>query len=477
MRVSSSSTIRSICCADYSRFVRRIHRRPSCAGLQCQLALNLLLAALAACLLVGINEAGYRRSVAAMQQMVQAHSAHTDLTTLLKIMLDAETGQRGYLLTGDSNYLTPYDAAVTAVDQTLLQLRELYAPDPGDLAEFDRLAQDVSGKMSAMAVTVRLRKQGKEDGWKAVLLTDVGKQQMDAIRGQIAKLVARSSQKMNVNQDQILQALQLSRIGIALVAMIGLLSFYMYLRQSNALRMSGQREQESLKRERDQLERQVRERTETLAALATHLQQAREEERGHLARELHDELGSLLTAAKLDVARLKSRQVNASPEAGERLQHLTDTLNGGIALSRRIVEDLRPSSLAHLGLVATLEILAQEFGERAGLTVTTELEEVALGDSAQLTIYRMLQESLTNVGKYAQARQVTVRLQNFDTYVNVEVKDDGNGFDASQAPRSSHGLSGMKHRVEAAGGRLKVTSRPGEGTCISVFIPKDPGVT
>jgi signal transduction histidine kinase len=270
----------------------------------------------------------------------------------------------------------------------------------------------------------------------------------------------------------VVRALQLSRIGIALVAMSGLLAFYMYLLQSNALRAAGQREQESLKRERDQLERQVRERTESLAALATHLQQVREEERGHLARELHDELGSLLTAAKLDVARLKSRQANASPEAAERLQHLTDTLNTGIALSRRIIEDLRPSSLSHLGLVASLEILAQEFGERAGLTVTTDLEAVELGGAAQLTIYRLLQESLTNIGKYAQAQHVTISLQNFDSYISVEVKDDGKGFDTTQARLSSHGLIGMRHRVEASGGRLTVTSRIGRGTCISAVLPK-----
>ncbi|MGH8820372.1 MAG: sensor histidine kinase [Rhodoferax sp.] len=438
-----------------------------------KVTISLILAALAACLLVGINEVGYKRSVATMQDMAQAQTARTDLTTLLKIMLDAETGQRGYLLTGDPNYLAPYESAQSAVNQTLQRLRERYAAEPGDLVEFDQLAKDVVGKMSAMAVTVRLRKQGKEDGWKAVLLTDVGKEQMDAIRDQIEKLTARSARKLSINQEQILQALQLSRIGIALVAMIGLLAFYMYLRQSTALTLAGQREQESLKKERDQLERQVRERTESLAALATHLQQVREEERGHLARELHDELGSLLTAAKLDVARLKSRQVNASPETTERLQHLTDTLNGGIALSRRIVEDLRPSSLAHLGLMATLDILAQEFGERARVDISTELEAVELGDSAQLTIYRLVQESLTNIGKYAHARKVTVRLQNFDSYINVEVKDDGQGFDATRTPRSSHGLNGMKHRVEATGGRLTVTSRPGEGSCISAFIPKD----
>lgn len=440
-----------------------------------KVTVSLVLAALAACLLVGINEAGYKRSVAAMHDMAKAQRARTDLGTLLKIMLDAETGQRGYLLTGNTDYLAPYDSAVNAVHRTLEQLRAGSAENPDDLLEFDKLAKDVAGKISAMAVTVRLREQGKEDGWKAVLLTDVGKEQMDAIRSQIDKLIGRSARKVEINQAQILQALQLSRIGIALVALTGLLAFYMYLRQSNALQLSGQREQESLKRERDQLERQVRERTENLAALATHLQQVREEERGHLARELHDELGSLLTAAKLDVARLKSRQGNASADTAQRLQHLNDTLNSGIALSRRIVEDLRPSSLAHLGLAAALEILAQEFGERARVDVSTELDPVELADSAQLTIYRLVQESLTNIGKYANARKVAVRLQNFDGYINVDVTDDGQGFDATRTPRSSHGLSGMKHRVEATGGRLTVTSRAGEGSCISAFIPKDSG--
>ncbi|TAM50950.1 MAG: histidine kinase [Burkholderiaceae bacterium] len=442
-----------------------------------KLTVSLPLAVLAACLLVGINEAGYRGSVAAMQDMVQAQKVRTGLTTLREIMLDAETGQRGFLLTGDPKYLSPYEAAQAKVNQTLASLRELYARDPIALAEFDQLAQDVSGKLSAMAVTVRLRKQGKEDGWRAVLFTDVGKDQMDGIRDQTAKLIAHSVGKVTSNQDQVVRALQLSRVGIALVAMIGLLAFYMYLQQSNALRAAGQREQETLTRERDQLERQVRDRTESLRALASHLQQVREEERAHLARELHDELGSLLTAAKLDVARLKSRQVNATPEGAERLQHLTETLNGGIALSRRITEDLHPSSLSHLGLVASLEILAQEFGERSGLSITTDLEAVELGGSAQLTIYRLLQESLTNIGKYAQAQHVTISLQNFDSYVNVEVKDDGKGFDPAESRLSSHGLAGMRHRVEAGGGRLTVTSRPGNGTSISAVIPRNTGTT
>ena len=178
------------------------------------------------------------------------------------------------------------------------------------------------------------------------------------------------------------------------------------------------------------------------------------------------------TAAKLDVARLKSRLAGSLPEAAERLEHLTSTLNSGIALKRRIVEDLRPSSLSHLGLVASLEILAREFEERSGLSITTDLETVELGGSAQLTVYRLVQESLTNIGKYAEAKQAEISLHNFDSYITVEVKDDGKGFKVGSVGAGSHGLAGMRHRVEAAGGRLTVTSTEGEGTLISAVLPK-----
>ena len=197
----------------------------------------------------------------------------------------------------------------------------------------------------------------------------------------------------------------------------------------------------------------------------------REDERGHLARELHDELGALLTAAKLDVARLKSRVDVNAPEIAERLKHLTETLNSGIALKRRIIEDLRPSSLFNLGLTASLEILTREFSERSEIEVDVNLETVDLPESVQLTIYRMVQESLTNIGKYAHARKVLVAVHNYPTHVSVQIRDDGAGFETTKINPAAHGLVGMRHRVEAAGGRLTVTSDPGEGTLVSAILP------
>ena len=435
-----------------------------------KMAISLPLALLAALALVAINETGYQRSSDALDNVAQTEQTSSALNRMLQHMLDAETGQRGYLLTGDARYLQPYEAATSVIQQNLGQLSALYVAHPEEQAAFVDLSNHVQRKLSEMQVSVRLRQQGNDDAWKFVLTTDVGKEHMEAIRTQATRLLEIADQRLAQGREQITHALLLSRIGIAIVAVVGLLAFYMYLRQTTALQRVDQRVQEDLQRERDQLGQVVKDRTASLAELATHLQEVRERERGHLARELHDELGALLTAAKLDVARLKSR-IGTDADALQRLQHLTDTLNSGIALKRRIIEDLRPSSLTNLGLVTSLEILTREFGERSGIAIAVNLEPVELDEDSQLTIYRLVQESLTNIGKYAQARSVTVALLNYAGHVTIEVEDDGAGFDTTRTPATSHGLAGMRHRVETIGGRLTITSTMGHGTRITAMLP------
>ena len=437
-----------------------------------KIVISMMLAVLAVAGLILINEASFRSSTDAVEDMQEAQLTRGALNDLIQTILDAETGQRGYLLTGDVRYLEPYDKAMGQVNQQLDILRQIFTPYKGQLTEFGIMSRQISRKLAELDLSVRMRRENKEEAWRFVLSTDVGKELMQSIREQTAKLASASIRNMEQGQVQIKRTLLLSRIGVAILAMMGLLAFYMYLMQTRALLNSGIREKESLKRERDQLDLQVRERTANLAELATHLQNVREDERGHLARELHDELGALLTAAKLDVARLKSRLGTTLPEANERLTHLTTTLNSGIALKRRIVEDLRPSSLSHLGLVASLEILAREFEERSEIAITTDLETVDMAGSVQLTVYRLVQESLTNMGKYAEATEAVVSLQNMDGYISVEVKDNGKGFDIDKIGSLSHGISGMRHRVEAAGGRLTVSSGPSSGTRISAVLPK-----
>lgn len=434
--------------------------------------INLALALLAALFLVGINETGFLQSSKALDDIAAATRTRGMLNRVLQLTLDAETGSRGYLLTGDPRYLEPYNSAVAEIGQQMDALRAAYPAGSDEANTFNQLTRNVQRKLAEMDLSVRMRKQGNEDAWKFVLMTDVGKEHMDAIRAEAGKLIESATKRVAVSQDQVRRSLQLSRVGIGVVTVAALFAFYLYLRQTNALKESSEKQQDVLQAERDLLERQVRERTASLAELATHLQNVREEERGHLARELHDELGALLTAAKLDVARLKSRLgAQPVPEIAQRLQHLTEALNSGIALKRRIIEDLRPSSLSNLGLNASLEILAREFSERSGVEITTGLEPVDLDEGRQLTIYRLVQESLTNVGKYAEAKQVEISVHNYGGHVEIDIKDDGKGFDPARVRGSTHGLAGMRHRVEAAGGRLTVISAPGRGTRISAVMP------
>ena len=436
-----------------------------------KIAVSLTIAIIAAVLMVSINEAGYTRSLQALDVLTKTQSNRAKINALMQQMLDAETGLRGYLLTGEERYLTPYNTASEAINGTMDELRRIFIMDPAALVTFTPLARQVERKMNEMDLSLRLYKQGNNEAWRFVMFTDAGMENMDAIRNYSKTLLENIDQQARSNLSDIEQTLSLSRIGIATVTALGILGFFMYLRQASALQQSHQREQEIQREERNRLEEVVRDRTATLTELATHLQQVREDERAHLARELHDELGSLLTAAKLDVARLKSKIDTSAPEIAERITHLVATLNSGIALKRRIIEDLRPSSLSNLGLTTALEILTREFGERSGIDVESNLEQVDLPESTQLTVYRVVQESLTNIGKYAKAGHVIVTVHNYPTYVAVQIQDDGQGFELASMRPNSHGLAGMKHRVEAAGGRLTVASEPNKGTTISAVIP------
>jgi len=212
-------------------------------------------------------------------------------------------------------------------------------------------------------------------------------------------------------------------------------------------------------------------RASELAKLATYLQQAREQERGDLARELHDELGALLTCAKLDIASLKSRLAGSSSEINQRLQHLSETVNSGIAFSRRVVEGLHPSSLTNLGLKSSLDILTREFGANTGVRMSVMMDDVKLDEASALAAYRIVQESLNNVAKSAAAKQAWVTMFDCDSDVVMSVRDNGKGFDAAAMGAGSHGLAGMRHRAESCGGQLHVSSRPGSGTLIVAVLP------
>lgn len=132
---------------------------------------------------------------------------------------------------------------------------------------------------------------------------------------------------------------------------------------------------------------------------------------------------------------------------------------------------MRPSTLSNLGLVSTLEILVREFAERSGVVARFALAPVKLAATAELVVYRLVQETVTNITKYARAKQVWITLAPCDEGVEVIVRDDGVGFDTNSQPRTAYGLVGMRFRVEAEGGTLALQSAPGQGTVVRVTLP------
>lgn len=269
------------------------------------------------------------------------------------------------------------------------------------------------------------------------------------------------------------EALLSSRLAVIALALAGAVALLLALRHGGRIDKLGRQHRLALQVEQARRERLAAERTRDLTELARHLQTVREDERQRLARDLHDELGSLLAAAQLTASRLSHRLGDdAAPEVRARLRELSHALRDGIRLKRRIIEDLHPSSLDHLGLHAALEIQAREFGERAELRVHTELEPVQLSASAQMTAYRLVQEALTNIAKYAHASTVRVTLRRDGaSAARVSVADDGRGFDPDLSQASAHGLKGMRYRVESEGGSLHIVSAPGRGTRVAARLP------
>jgi len=431
------------------------------------------LAALAALAMFVISEVSYQDATSALNSLGERAIARNRLNQVAKSLLDAETGQRGYLLSNRQEYLNPYRDAQDGLREATDWLRKFYADDPPKAKLMHQLSAAVDEKMSELATSIALHDKGADQAWRDLLLSDIGKEKMERVRTLTEQLLAEEGTQVAKGRKGVYQTLMLNRIGTTAMAAVSLLALFMYLRQTATLERHTDEEARRIESERDRLEAEVTARTRQLKELAQHLQTIREDERSRLARELHDELGALLTAAKLDAARLKSRLgKTTTPEILERLAHLNETLNGGIALKRRIIEDLRPSSLSNLGLVAALEILIREFGQRSEVAVSHELEHVDLSSAAQLTVYRLVQEALTNIAKYAKATEIKVTLASVDDeHVRIGVRDNGIGFDSTLQRAATHGLIGMRYRVEAEGGTMRLESSPGKGTLIEAILP------
>ena len=431
------------------------------------------LAVLVALLTLGISELGYREAQTQMNRLVLTATVRLELAVLLRRMADAESGHRGYLLTSSPDYLTPYRDASRQLRTSVATLETQYQQlaDGAGLRQLKQLQSEINTKLGEMNEVMVMHDAGRRQAALDLTQSGIGRERMDSIRELSFEMMAREDARMRVAVGSVFDTLELNRIGITGMTAVGLLVLGLYLRQRRLGDEQRALRQREIQGERDRLEGEVRIRTAELTDLARHLETTREDERSRLARDLHDELGALLTSAKLDVARMRPLLLQAVPDMLPRIAHLGETLNSGIALKRRIIEDLRPSTLSTLGLLPALQILCAEHAERLGAPVHSDLHEVTVTAAAELTAFRLVQEALTNIAKYAQARTVWVTLVEEPLHMCITVRDDGVGFEPTRVGAGHHGLVGMRYRVQAEQGQLTVQSAPGLGTLIMARVP------
>lgn len=420
----------------------------------------------------------YQRARDSMFNLGARDNARTAVQTVMRRLLDVETAQRGYLLTGRAQYLEPYNAAETDMAHAIIRLREHHRNDPELLRLVDALEEQVLQKTSEVEATIALYNQGSHESWKGLLLTDIGREKMERARRIADVLLLTEDRRVAIERAGIYRTLDSGRLSVHGLTVLSLLAYVFFLRKNAALLASRLAHAQQLQAERDSLEHLVRKRTEELGQLNLNLQELRDGERSGLARAMHDELGALLTAAKFDLTRLRHALPTPSANVTMRLQHLGTTLDQGIDVKRRLMEGLVPAALHNLGLQAAIEERVREFRQLTGVPVDLDVRVVDTDAVTRQALFSVVQGIFSNIERHAKASQVTLSLVADGAELVLTLSDNGRGFAGQPGSTSALGLRNLRHRIESRGGHFSVRSMPGEGTRVQARLPtSDPPAT
>lgn len=397
-----------------------------------------------------------------------------ELQHLNLLVTDAESNLRGYFLSGNPTYLGVVQGAPAKIDNQLRSLGELLADNPSQQKNLAQLRTLVERQLDMMNQALTIYRDG---GLKEILTITGAPNEGDSdeIRLQVVIMLSEQNELLNSHSaafyGQYRHAVLLG-LGINAAAIAVLLLFYRSVQRSFAARAEAEY---ALQAANEQLESTVAKRTEQLSVLSRHLIHVAEEEKARLARELHDEMGANLTAIGMDINSVAEALRTSRPDLAAMLARARATLVDTVQLKRRIVEDLRPSLLDNLGLSAALQSYCADYARVTGLNcdVLVEGEIDSVGPMHAIALFRIVQEALNNIAKYAGARNVIVHLEREAESLALEVTDDGVGIPPDAFTRSkSHGLLGMRERALLLGGKLEVGRGVNEvGTCVRARIP------
>lgn len=418
--------------------------------------------------------AGQSRLNAADERVHNSQDRETALDEFLSLITQAESEQRGYLLTGLDSYLRSYSAAAAQIGPALEGLHAAYGTGAEPVDDLRRL-RILSGRKLAefheilvLHGNAGLHPPMNDPG------IDLGRRTTDDILASVAVLRRKERAELSAATARWQSDLRLSRwitvggvilnIGLVLLA-TALVYLDMRRRTRQAL---------ALRHQKRELARQVGERTQELSALSTHLQGVSELEKSALSRELHDELGGLLVAARMDLSWLQQRLPTHDPAIEQRFKRIHESLSAGVDLKRRVVEELRPTLLDNMGLFAALRWQFKESCRRRGLNCSETIPEVEMKFSpeAAIGVFRVAQEALTNILKHANAKSADLAIDIQRDIFVLRISDDGRGIlpTRRQTP-TSHGLASMRHRIAALGGIWDVQTAATGGTVVTARVP------
>jgi len=420
-------------------------------------------------------ESGQRRLEDASRQVQRAAQRERSLADVWQMVRSAESSQRGYLLTDNTTYLMPFQEASGNLPQALTSLDQAYAAAPpavrADVAELERLLNE---KFEEMRDTLEAYRTRGRAAALELMRTDVGMLTMRRIDDRVRNIdKAVTADILQASESwRIRRWVGLATTTAALAASVGLVLLLSRL----AVRQLRFRERQAaeLAQRHAELEQLVEQRTAELSELSTHLQSLAEQEKSALSRELHDELGGLLVAARMDVSWIEERLRSQDPELQAHFRRVHEALQSGVDVKRRVVENLRPSLLDNLGLFPALRSQIADSCARAGLKCIEcfAQEELRLTPEASITVFRIVQEALTNIVKHARARTVEVSIEQVAPWLVLRIRDDGVGLPLERLRAlRAHGLAAMRQRAAGLGGQWQVRRPSSGGTEIEVRLP------
>jgi signal transduction histidine kinase len=419
--------------------------------------------------------AGQRRLEQASREVEVDAQRGRALADVVQLLSRAESAQRGFILLGDATYLEPFEECTSRLPDELRQLDKVFtSASPPVRAEVDEIERLSAVKLNELGETLRLYRLQGPAAAVGLVRTDMGELTMTHIGDQANRLQTLETQNM-LAASHAWRNDRWVTWGITSGALAAALYLVILLRRV-ALRYVRVKERETVELQEwgSELEQQLRRRNEELSELSTHLQALAEREKSALARELHDELGGLLVAARMDVSWIEERMAANDPDLRSRFARLQEALQSGVEIKRRVVENLRPTLLDNLGLFPALRWQVADSCGRASLAYVERFPAVEprLTPDAAIAVFRIVQEALTNIVKHAQARTVEIALEMQSEWLLLRIRDDGIGLPSERLRAlGSHGLSAMRHRATALGGGWRAVPRRERGTEIEVRLP------